>query len=255
MDKIITKFEEFVKENSEFNQYQMGSEVQTPFGPGYGFATDAGLSIYSDDNRPYVDQYARSAGSTNKLMQMAQKAGKDLFSDPRFSKRSDIFLEDSTEYKNLTILRMVQNESLKLDVYFSFEFNEQEFFGAFKNFNGFASPPVFTCPELLNESKFPYIDREYFLKLNNLFLKKMVKWFKPEPGLYVNLKEGNTIISNMGKQLYLKEGKIVEVLNQNEDENNELYINIKIKDQLFKIEKNNYYWFNWRFKPANEKKV
>ena len=135
----LLKFDEFIIENSEFNQYNLGSEVQSPFGPGYGMAMDPGLSIYSDDNRPYVDQYARSAGSTNKLMQMAQKAGKDLFSDPRFSKRSDIFLEDSTEYKNLTILRMVQNESLKLDVYFSFEFNEQEFFGAFKNFNGFAS--------------------------------------------------------------------------------------------------------------------
>ena len=84
-------FEDFINENSEFNQYNMGSEVQTPFGPGYGFASDPSLSIYSDDNRPYVDMYARNAGSTNKLMQMGQKAARDLFSDPRFNKRSDIF--------------------------------------------------------------------------------------------------------------------------------------------------------------------
>jgi catabolite regulation protein CreA len=257
-EQMITKFEDFmdfiIVESSEFNQYLMGGEVQTPFGPGYGFAQDPSLSIYSDDNRPYVDQYARSAGTSNKLMQMSQKMAKDLFNDPRFNKRSDIFLEDSVNYKNMKILRMVQNESLKLDVYLSFEFNEEEFFGAFKNFNGLNKPPALTCPELLNESRYPYIDREYFLKLNNYLYKKLVKWFKPESALYINLKDNNPVRDEMGRQFFLKEGKIVEVLGHNEDQNNDPFIVLKIKDKTYYIEKNNYYWFKWRFKPANEKK-
>lgn len=248
----ILKFEEFIVENSEFNQYNMGSEVQQPFGMGYGFASDPSLSIYSDDNRPYADLYSRSAGSTNKLMQMGQKAGKDLFSDPRFSRRrNDIFLEDSTEYKKLKIQRMVQNENLKLDIYVSFEFNEQEFFGSFKNFNGFIKPAHFTCPELFNESRYPYIDREYFLKLNNFLYKKLVKWYKPESGLYINEKMDNPIKDEMGRQLFLKKNKMVEVLGETMDENNDPFITIKIKDQKFFINKNNYYWFQWRFKKAN----
>ena len=247
----LLKFDEFIFESSEFNQYQMGNE--NPFGSGYGFAMDPQLSIYSDDNRPYVDSYSRSAGTTNKLMQMGQNAGKDLFGDQRFSKKNDIFLEDSTEYKNMKIQRMIENQNLKLDVFVSFEFNGDEYFGCFKDFNGF-NIPAFTCPELLIESKYPYIDREYFLKLNNFFYKKLTKWFKPEPGLYINEKQDNPIKDDMGRYLFLRKGKIVEVLEVNEDENNDMYITLRIKDKKFIIEKNNYYWFQWRFKPANKKK-
>ena len=255
--KMITKFNEFIKENSEFNQYNMdgGNLGASTFGtPGWGFASDPSLSIYSDDNRPYADYYSRSAGATNKLMQIGQRSAKDLFNDPRFNKRSDIFLEDSTEYKKMKIQRIVQNENLKLDIYVSFEFNKEEFFGCFKNFNGLIKPPTFTCPELLNESRYPYIDREYYLKLNNFFYKKLVKWFKPEPGLYINLKENNSIKDEMGRPYFLKRGKIVEVLGHNEDENNEMYVAIKINGHDFYVEKNHYYWFNWRFEPANKKK-
>jgi hypothetical protein len=56
----------------------------------------------------------------------------------------------------------------------------------------------------------------------------------------------------MGRQFFLKEGKIVEVMGFNEDENNDPFIILKIKDQTFYIDKNNFYWFNWRFKPANK---
>ena len=121
---MITKFVIF--EGSEFNQYNMGAETQNPFGAGYGFATDAGLSIYSDDNNRFQDFYARSAGTTNKLMQIAKDSGKKLFDDPRFNRKNDRFLQDSEFYKNLKILRMVENKSLKLDIFVSFEFNEQE---------------------------------------------------------------------------------------------------------------------------------
>lgn len=252
---IITNFEEFINENSEFNQFTNGDGGNlgmSTFGSmGWGFAQDPSLSIYSDDNRPYQDLYARQAGTTNKLFQMSQKAGRDLFGDLRFNIKNDIFLEDSNEYKKMKILRIVQNESLKLDIYISFEFNNEEFFGSFKNFNGSIKPPNFTCPELLNEFKYPYIDKEYFLKLNNFLYKKLIKWFKPEKGLYINLKPNNIIKDDMGRQFFLKEGKIVDVLGQNEDENGEYYITLKIKDKKFYIEKNNYYWFKWRFKLAN----
>ena len=250
----LLKFEEFILENSEFNQYQQGNVGMDAFGSGgYGFATDPGLSIYSDDNRVYQDQYARSAGTTNKLMQMAQGAGKNLFNDPRFNRKNDRFLEDSEYFKKLKILRMVQNQNLKLDIYISFEFNEQEFFGVFKNFNGLIKPPALTSPELLNNNQYPYMDKEYFLKLNNFLYKKLYNWFKPKPGLYVNLKENNQIIDDMGRLLFLDKGKIVEVMGFNEDENNDPYITIKMKGQTYYIEKNNYFWFNWRFEEVNKK--
>ena len=247
---MITKFVIF--EGSEFNQYNMGAETQNPFGAGYGFATDAGLSIYSDDNNRFQDFYARSAGTTNKLMQIAKDSGKKLFDDPRFNRKNDRFLQDSEFYKNLKILRMVENKSLKLDIFVSFEFNEQEIFGVFRSFNGLTKPPLLYATELFN-GQYPYIDKEYMLKLNNFLYKKLYNWFKPKPGLYINLKDNNIMKDEMGRQLFLKEGKIVEVMGFNEDENNDPFIILKIKDQTFYIEKNNFYWFNWRFKSADKK--
>ena len=170
---MITKFEEFIKENSEFNQYLMGGETQNSLGPGYGFATDPGLSIYSNDNNPYQDLYARKAGTTNKLMQIARDAGKNLFNDPRFTRKNDKFVEDSEYYKKLKILRMYENKNLKLDIFVSFEFNEQEIFGVFRNFNGLTKPPALSAPELFENGQYPYIDKEYILKLNNFLYKKL----------------------------------------------------------------------------------
>jgi len=250
---IITKFDDFIKESSEFNQYLMGGQSQSPFGPGYGFATDPGLSIYSDDNRPYMDEYARKAGTTNKLMQISQNFSKDLFNDPKFNRKSDRFLEDSEYYKKLKILKMYENENLKLNIYLSCEFNDEEFFGVFKNFNGLVKPPILNAPELLNHGRYPYIDKEYALKLNNFLYKKLYGWFKPDPGIYINLKENNPVKDEMGRQFFLKKGKIVEVMGYNIDENNDPFITIRMKNQDYYIQKNNYFWFNWRFKPANKK--
>ena len=250
---MITKFEEFIKENSEFNQYLMGGETQNSLGPGYGFATDPGLSIYSNDNNPYQDLYARKAGTTNKLMQIARDAGKNLFNDPRFTRKNDKFVEDSEYYKKLKILRMYENKNLKLDIFVSFEFNEQEIFGVFRNFNGLTKPPALSAPELFENGQYPYIDKEYILKLNNFLYKKLYNWFKPEPGLYINLKENNVIKDEMGRQLFLNKGKIVEIMGYNEDENNDPFAILKMKDQTYYIEKNNFYWINWRFDPANKK--
>ena len=148
---------------------------------------------------------------------------------------------------------MYENKNLKLDIFVSFEFNEQEIFGVFRNFNGLTKPPALSAPELFENGQYPYIDKEYVLKLNNFLYKKLYNWFKPEPGLYINLKENNIIKDEMGRQLFLKKGKIVEIMGYNEDENNDPFAILKMKDQTYYVEKNNFYWINWRFDPVNKK--
>ena len=67
------------------------------------------------------------------------------------------------------------------------------------------------------------------------------------------LPENNVIKDEMGRQLFLNKGKIIEVMGYNEDENNDPFAILKMKDQTYYIEKNNFYWINWRFDPANKK--
>lgn len=269
-----TKFEDFLKENklidfieqieginyklliesSEFNQYQLGLDGgMSTFGSmGYGFATDPGLSIYSPDSNPYVDMYARQAGTTSHLMTIIKQMNKELADDHVFMRKSDRFLEDIDEYKNIKILRIFENENLKLNVYISFDFMDKEFFGVYRNFNSNLNKPSFDS-EILGDPQFNYIDKEYYLKLNQYLYKILYNFFIPETGMYKNLKQDCVLKDESGQIKYLKEGKIVEVLGYNTDENNDPYITLKIEDKKFNITGNHYFYFKYRFEPVTIK--
>jgi len=236
-------------ESSEFNQYQLGIDnAVSSLGPGYGFSTDSSLSIYSPDSNPYVDLYARTAGTTSRLMQIIQQINKEMLGDHVFARKSDRFLEDIDEYKNIKILRIFANENLKLNVYISFDFRENEFFGVFRNFNASYNKPTFDT-ELLSDTRFNYIDKEYYLKLNQYIYKLVYNFFIPEPGMYKNLKQNNIVKDEAGQQKFLKEGKIVEVMGYNTDENNDAFIALEIEGKKFNITGNNYYYFKYWFEP------
>jgi len=250
---MIIKFDEYILESSEFNQFQLGLDYAfSTLGAGYGFANDPSLSIYSPDTNPFLDMYARNAGTTNRLMQITKQVFGEM-DDHIFTRKNDRFLLDLDEYKNLKILRIFPNENLKLNVYISFEFLEKEYFGVYRNFNSSYNKPKLES-ELFSNPEASYMDKEYYLKLNQYFYKKLYNFFIPEPGLYKNLKNNNKIKDdNMGSWFYLKENKIVEVLGYNLDENNDPYISLKIGEKRYVITGNDYFYFKWRFESADKK--
>jgi len=254
-EKIQYLRQNHLKESSEFNQYQMGTDNSFgggSLGPGYGFATDPGLSIYSPDSNPYVDLYARTAGTTSRLMQIIKQVSKEMLDDHVFIRKTDRFLEDIDEFTNLKILRIFKNENLKINIYISFDFMEKEFFGVFRNFNSINNKPTFDT-ELLTDPQFSYIDKEYYFKLNQYFYKLIYNYFIPEPGKYVNLKKNLVIKDEYGAFKYVDEGKIIEVIGYNTNENNEPYIILEIQDKTFTITGNDYFYFKYWLEPVDEK--
>ena len=244
---------QMLRESSEFSQYQLGIDnAVSSFGPGWGFSTDPGLSIYSPDSNPYVDMYARQSGTMSKLMQIIKQVSKEMMDDHIFTRKSDRFLEDIDEYKNIKILRIFANENLKLNMYISFDFMDNEYFGVFRNFNASNTKPTFDT-ELLSDPKFNYIDKEYYLKLNQYIYKLVYNFFIPETGMYKNLKPDCIVKDEMGQLKYLKEGKIVEVMGYNTDENNDPFIVLEIEGKKFNITGNNYFFFKYWFDPITVK--
>ena len=254
----INKSEEQLRslyESSEFNQYQLG--IDNGFGggalgAGMGFATDPGLSIYSPDSNPYVDLYSRQAGTTSRLMQIIKQVSQEMMDDHIFVRKSDRFLEDIDEYKNIKILRIFANENLKLNVYISFDFMENEYFGVFRNFNASNQKPTFDT-ELLSDPKFSYIDKEYYFKLNQYLYKLLYNFFIPASGMYKNLKQNCIVKDEMGQLKYLKEGKIIEVKGYNTDENNDPYIVMEADGKKLNMTGNNYFYFKYWFDPITIK--
>lgn len=232
---------------SEFMQFQFGIEPMGTQGGGgqYAFAQDPSLSFYNYQDSPFSDFYSRQSGLVSNLMNTVKNIPNgDIF------KQKSPFLEDIDLFKDLKILRIFENNNLKLDVFISFLYDGKEFFGAFKNFNGLSKPKFES--EIFYEPEFQYrFDLEYKLKLGNFFYKKLEKWFIPEKGFYKNMKPDNRIKDTMGKLYEMKNDQVVEVIGYNISADNKPYLIINFKGDTYHIEGNDYYYFKWRFEKLN----
>ena len=230
---------QLIKESTEFADLQLG--LSNPLGQGFGFATDPSMNIYSDGSSPYIDNYARKS-------QMATDIGKiinDLrggFSDA-FNNKFDYFLEDIDEYQNIKILRIFVNNNLKLDVFISYIFMDEEFFGVFRNFNEINKPKFQT--DLFTDHRFPYIDKEYYIKLNNYFYKILFNWFIPKPGDYIVMCDELKVKNSMGNNIVIKKNSKIYVKGYNTDQDNEPFLMIKYQNDVYKITKNDYFFFKY----------
>jgi hypothetical protein len=215
-----------IKESSEFTDAQLG--LSSLVGPGYGFASDPQISAYSDGASPFIDTYTRMSAIVNDINRV-MKGLYTTIANTNSQKNIDLFLEDISEYKNLKILRIYQNTSLKLDVFISFDFNEEEFFGVYKSFNnGFKKPKLDS--ELFTDPRMSYMDKEYYLKLNNYLFKILNNWFIPKEGLYEILTDSLIVNDYLGNKLKISKGSIIEVKKWNMDSDNEPYIILQYKN-------------------------
>lgn len=229
-----------LNESSDFSNAQMG-QTNNPLGPGYGWAQDPQMSIYSDGSNPYLDNYARLSQIVTDL----GRAMKELQGTASNSLKNkiDYFLEDIEEYQNLKILRIFVNTNMKLDVYISFDFMEEEFFGVFRNFNGINDPKLDS--DLFTDVRFNYMDKEYVIKLKNYLFKILYNWFIPSPGNYKVLVDELKMKNSMGQIVTIKKGVMIYVKGYNTDADNNPFILVKYKDGVYEISKNDYFYFKY----------
>lgn len=238
--------QQMLTESSEFVDMQMGMNPN-PLGPGYGFAQDPTMSLYSDDSSPYVDNFARVGQMVNDLSRVMKNLMNDMSADIKQHK-VDYFLEDIEEFKNLKILRIFKNNELSLDIYISFELHDEEFYGVFRKYNGITKPRLKT--DLFTDQRFGYIDTEYFLKMTNYLYKILYNWFIPIVGEYKVLQK-YTIKDSMGNNKTLKVGNVFKLKGYNED-NGKLYLILKYKEDIYTINDNDFYFFNYWNEKINE---
>lgn len=231
---------EVINESSEFADMQMG---QMPLGTGYGFAQDSQMSIYSDGSSPYLDNYARMS----QVVQDLNRVMKDLYASGSTSiigHKLDYFLEDLEEYQNLKILRIFINNTLNIDVFISFDFMEEEFFGVYRNYNGLNKTKLST--DLFTDPRFGYIDVEYKLKLSNYLYKILFNWFVPDNGDYVVLSDELKVKDALGNNVMFKKGKIITIKGYNLDVDNQPFLIIHSNENIFKIIDNDFFYFKYR---------
>lgn len=231
-----------LNETSDFSNSQMG-QVNNPLGAGYGFASDPSMSIYSyDQNSPYVDHYSRLSQVVSDLGRVMKEL--QGVASGSMSAKIDYFLEDIEEYQNLKILRIFINTTMKLDVFISFDFMEEEFFGVFRSFNGINEPKLDS--DLFSDPRFKYIDKEYYIKLKNYLYKILYNWFVPVPSDYKVLTDELKMRNSMGQNVLIKKNATIYVKGYNIDGDNNPFIIVKYKNDMFEITQNDYFYFKYR---------
>jgi len=239
-----------ILEYSEFNQYQLGIDTYNPYGPDYGFAVDPGLSIYgTDQDSPYTDYYNRKGGAINRLSAIATSSLNDIEQSIANSKH-DPFIDDVDLYTDYKILRIFRNESNHLNVYISFNFDNEEFFGVYKNYNWYSKSTL--TSEIYSDVRYSYMNKEYRLKLSNYIIKILDNWFRPDKDLYKNLKKDCRVKDEMGNIVYLKLNSIVNVKGVDIEKDGQSYIILKQNDKKYFIYGNDYFFFNYWFEPINK---
>ena len=232
---------QLVKESSEFGDMQMG-RLSNPLGPGYGFAQDPTLSIYSDDSSPYIDNYQR----LSQVVQDLARVMKNLYGAGALSisqHKMDYFLEDVNDFSNLKILRIFHNQRMLLDVFISFIFLDEEFFGVFRNFNSENKPKLDS--DLFTDPRFSYIDNEYKIKASNYFYKILYNWFIPSVGEWKVLADELKVRNALGDIQSIKKGKTIKVKGYNTDAENNPFLIISFKNDIYKITGNDFFFFKY----------
>lgn len=147
---------------------------------------------------------------------------------------------DGLAISNLKILRTVNKDSVEIDLYISFMFNDKEYYGEIKDFvhNPRLESEVFTDPDL-------YLTKAWVIKIKGLIVKVIKQWMNIQRGKYTALKDIQSVDTETGNLIIIKEDTPIIVLRSLKDSIIAQYDNKKVE-----ISGLNFYFFNYYFKKS-----
>lgn len=182
---------------------------------------------------PYNNQLVKTADANKRLYDIAKSVmnTKD-FIDFVANDRNDLL-----NISDLKLLRIDIKNSININLFISFVYNDETYFAAIYSYN---QNPTFKSEFFANYGSL--FTKEFKIKFEGMFLKIFKKWFAVEHSNYKCLKE--TIVTNIvtGQEISIKPNNIVYVY---QTTNTEIYI--KFNEIKFKITGSNYYYFNYYF--------
>lgn len=149
--------------------------------------------------------------------------------------------------QDLTIVRIFRNNNGLLNIYLKFFYEEEVFYGSFKDWGGINEPKfkskILTIPVI---GRF----KENTVRTVNVLKQILEEWFRPEIGDYVALKDIK-VYDWMGNICCVPKGGKVYVEDVIDDETPE--IELVYSDKKYKINKLDYFYFHWWFDPIEKR--
>ena len=139
---------------------------------------------------------------------------------------------------NLKLLRLNFKSDINVDLYISFDYNDETYFGLIKNYNTYN-------PQITSEFFTLYnrlFTKEFKIKFDGIILKIFKDWFKIKKDEYKCLKSVSIVNTVSGDNTELPIGATIEVVGSSTTEIFLLY-----NGNRCKIIGKNYYLFNYYF--------
>lgn len=214
-------------EFTEFNNMRLGSGDSVPQST---HVDNPGLSM---DGFSKFDANLRN--SLNTLNQMYSNINK---SNTAFNLRSGGVIEIS-DLVNIKILRIFPKNDIYLNVYFSFEIDEKEYYGYVNKING-SNPTLHS--EIFRDVNIQG-GQEWVIRIKGNLIKSIKKWMSPSPGYYIPLKDIDVYSENTGELCLIKQGSKVKLIRMIDGDS----ILINFSDTDYILRGRNYYYFNYYF--------
>lgn len=231
MERIFKDFDNFINENMYSKSAAYGlAPLSSNFSSGSSEPYDPNLSFDPLKNRQ------------NTIQDQIQRATNILKTIPlsSYTNKKDDFNYNVEEF---TIIRMYKNNNMLLDIYFKFYYNDEQFYGYIKNFGGIVEN-IFSSTILglieFNTNAYKY------KRLKNMIINTLNKWFKPIEDSEYRLLEDIELKNDLGIMCTLNVGSFVKV--KFVSSTDKPYIIITYNNIDYRIEKLEYYYFNWKFK-------
>jgi hypothetical protein len=230
-NRIITNFEKFNENFTEFNLQRFGAE------------TSAGSISGVDDPKLSMNAFDKNQDAIRQAMSRINDIMFKLSGSSAYSQlRSKLSLEDQN-IKSMKILRILKSNNMNYNVYISFVIGDKEYWGVIEdilNKDSEFESEVFKDYDL-------YQAKEWIVKIKGLVIKSIKEWLKPLPGNYKLLNEGVICYSiETGKQLVMDMGIEIELIRSHSDK-----IIIRYDNETYNLIGDNYIYFNWWFQKID----
>lgn len=149
---------------------------------------------------------------------------------------------EQNDIKNIKILRIFPSADIYYNVYFSFELEENEYYGVIKKINH--SEPTLSSEIFKDVTVFG--SKEWVIRIKGNLIKTIKNWLDVSKGEYQSLKEIEVIDKLTGELILLPEKCKIEVLGTFDNT-----INISHEDREYDLKNSNYYYFNYYFEKLN----
>lgn len=210
----------------------------------YRYSDVLSIGAYYMNGMPLTSwsgQYGGTNHIAHKRQIMQNHYYLDALAKKLFPNGVSAYLKDNEKLElkisNLKILKMVPcSIGIGFNIHITFNLDDTEnIWGKFENV-GVDVKPKFICEEISN------LNIENKIRVTGKIWNTILKWFKPQTGIYTMVAKQIYVYTELGQLKQLKEFDVIDVLHSDENR-----IKIIHDGTVYLIKHPIYYWFNWYF--------